>query len=186
MPEWRRGMIGQSLRVAVIGTGSLGKEHVRIYSELAKAGAVQFSGIYDASRETASRTAEKYQLKQFDSIEEAAEASDALSIVTPTTTHYDIARKLLESGKHVLVEKPMSDKAAHAAELVELAQRKKLVLQAGHVERFNPVFKYLEEVATDPRFIETHRLSPYSARSTDIGVVLDLMIDDQDVVLALV
>ena len=117
---------------------------------------------------------------------EAAEASDAVSIVTPTTTHFDLARTLLGLGRHVLVEKPMTDNTAQAAELVELARQQRCVLQVGHVERFNPVFKYLEEVATDPRFIETHRLSPYPARSTDIGVVLDLMIHDLDVVLAFV
>ena len=89
-------------------------------------------------------------------------------------------------GKHLLVEKPMTDDAAEATELVRLASEKKCVLQVGHVERFNPVFSYLETVATDPRFIETHRLSPYPARSTDIGVVLDLMIHDLDVVLAFV
>ncbi len=117
---------------------------------------------------------------------EAAAASDAVSIVTPTTTHFELARTLLQQGKHVLVEKPMTDNAAQATELVQLAQQNSCVLQVGHVERFNPVFKYLESVATDPRFIETHRLSPYPARSTDIGVVLDLMIHDLDVVLAFV
>ena len=117
---------------------------------------------------------------------EAAAASDAVSIVTPTTTHFELAKTLLQQGRHVLVEKPMTDNAAQATELVQLAQQKHCVLQVGHVERFNPVFNYLETVATDPRFIETHRLSPYPARSTDIGVVLDLMIHDLDVVLAFV
>jgi predicted dehydrogenase len=93
---------------------------------------------------------------------------------------------LLVQGKHVLVEKPMTDSAAEAAELVKLAQQNGCVLQVGHVERFNPVFTYLETVALEPRFIEAHRLSPYPARSTDIGVVLDLMIHDLDVVLAFV
>jgi predicted dehydrogenase len=179
-------MIGDRIKVSVLGVGSLGKEHARIYAALAKAGTVEFAGIYDVATETARKLAEKYQVRQFTSIAEAAEASEALNIVTPTTTHYEIAKDLLEKGKHVLVEKPMSDKTSDAAELVQIAQRKNLVLQVGHVERFNPVFKYLEEVATDPRFIETHRLSPYPARSTDIGVVLDLMIHDLDVVLAFV
>jgi predicted dehydrogenase len=93
---------------------------------------------------------------------------------------------LLTQGKHVLVEKPMTDDTAQAAELIQIAQQKNCVLQVGHVERFNPVFKYLETAAPEPRFIETHRLSPYPARSTDIGVVLDLMIHDLDVVLAFV
>src|SRR3974390_2173476 len=101
-------------------------------------------------------------------------------------THFERPKPLLEKGKHLLLEKPMTDNGAAAAELVEFAQRNNWVLQVGHVERFNPVFKYLETVATDPRFIETHRLSPFPARSTDIGVVLDLMIHDLDVVLAFV
>ncbi len=125
-------------------------------------------------------------MRAFDSVAEAAAASDALNIVTPTSTHFEIAKTLLQQGKHVLVEKPMTDNAAQAAELVQLAQQNNCVLQVGHVERFNPVFKYLETVAPEPRFIETHRLSPYPARSTDIGVVLDLMIHDLDVVLAFV
>ena len=178
--------MASNIRVAVIGTGSLGKEHVRIYAELAQAGKVTLAGIYDAAAETAQKIAAKHGTRVFGTVAEAAAASDALSIVTPTTTHYDLAKNLLTQGKHVLVEKPMTDKAAQAAELVQLAQQKNCVLQVGHIERFNPVFNYLESVATDPRFIETHRLSPYPARSTDIGAVLDLMIHDLDLVLAFV
>jgi predicted dehydrogenase len=174
------------IRVAVLGTGSLGKEHARIYSELAAAGEVEFTGLFDANTETAKKIAAKHNARVFNSIAEAAAASDALNIVTPTVTHFEIAKQLLGQGKHVLVEKPMTDSSAQAAELVQLALAKNCVLQVGHVERFNPVFKYLESVATEPRFIETHRLSPYPARSTDIGVVLDLMIHDLDVVLAFV
>jgi predicted dehydrogenase len=174
------------VKVSVLGTGSLGKEHVRIYAAMAAAGQIEFVGVYDAAADTAQRFAEKYGVRAFGSVAEAADASDAVSIVTPTTTHFDLARTLLRQGRHVLVEKPMTDNTAQAAELVELAQQQRCVLQVGHVERFNPVFNYLEDVATDPRFIETHRLSPYPARSTDIGVVLDLMIHDLDVVLAFV
>jgi predicted dehydrogenase len=175
-----------NVKVSVLGAGSLGKEHVRIYAELAAAGHVEFVGVYDTSAEIAQRFAQKYRVRAFSSVAEAAAASDAVSIVTPTTTHFELARILLQQGRHVLVEKPMTDNVAQAAELVQLAQQKHCVLQVGHVERFNPIFKYLESVATDPRFIETHRLSPYPARSTDIGVVLDLMIHDLDVVLAFV
>ena len=178
--------MSSSIKVAVVGAGSLGKEHVRIYAELAKAGRVTLAGLYDSTADTAQKIAAKHGTRAFASLEEAAAASDALSVVTPTTTHFDLAKTLLQQGKHLLVEKPMTDKAAQAAELVQLAQQNKCVLQVGHVERFNPVFNYLETVATDPRFIETVRLSPYPARSTDIGVVLDLMIHDLDVVLAFV
>jgi predicted dehydrogenase len=175
-----------SVKVSVIGTGSLGKEHVRIYAELAAARQVEFVGVYDAVAETARRLAEKHGVRAFGSVAEAVAASDAASIVTPTTTHFELAKSLLEQGRHVLVEKPMTDSAVRAAELVQVAQEMNCVLQVGHVERFNPIFKYLETVATDPRFIETIRLSPFPQRSTDIGVVLDLMIHDLDVVLAFV
>ena len=174
------------LRVAVLGVGSLGQHHARIYSELEKAGQVQFAGIYDANTDTASKISAKHGTKVFNSISDAAENSDALNIATPTTTHFQIAKPLLEQGKHVFVEKPMTDDAAQAGELVQLAQKHNSVLQVGHVERFNPVFNYLVTAAPEPRFIECHRLSPYPARSTDIGVVLDLMIHDLDIVLAFV
>ena len=178
--------VNPNIRVVVLGVGSLGKEHVRIYSEMAAARQIEFAGVYDLNVETRKKFAQKYKVRAFDSVADAAAASEAVNIVTPTVTHFDLTKDLLSKGKHVLVEKPMTDNAAQAAELVQLAQRKNLVLQVGHVERFNPVFKYLESVATEPRFIETHRLSPYPARSTDIGVVLDLMIHDLDVVLAFV
>ena len=178
--------VADRVKVSVLGTGSLGKEHARIYAELAAANLVDFVGVYDVSTETAKAIADKYRVRVFKSVAEAAAASDAANIVTPTTTHYELAKSLIEQGKHVLVEKPMTDNAAQAGELVQLAQQHKCVLQVGHVERFNPVFKYLETVATEPRFIETHRLSPFPKRSTDIGVVLDLMIHDLDVVLAFV
>ena len=174
------------VRVAVLGVGSLGKEHARIYAGLAEAGQVELTGVFDTSADTARKIAAKHGTRVFASIAELAAASDAVNIVTPTTTHFELAKLLLQQGKHVLVEKPMTDNTDQAAELVQLAQRENCVLQVGHVERFNPVFKYLETVATQPRFIECHRSSPYPARSMDIGVVLDLMIHDLDVVLAFV
>ena len=174
------------IRVAVLGVGSLGQHHARIYSELEKAGQIQFAGIYDTNSDTANKIGGKHGAKVFSSISEAAQNSDALSIATPTTTHFEIAKPLLAQGKHVFVEKPMTDSSAQAGELIQLAQQNNCVLQVGHVERFNPVFKYLETAAPEPRFIECHRLSPYPARSTDIGVVLDLMIHDLDIVLAFV
>jgi len=178
--------MASKVKVAVLGTGSLGQHHARIYAELHAAGAVELTGIFDAHAETARKIAEKHKLRVFASVAEAAAASDALNIATPTTTHYELAKQLLAAGKHVLVEKPMTDNSAQAAELCELAQTKNLVLQVGHVERFNPVFNFLQTIATEPKFIECHRLSPFPARSTDIGVVLDLMIHDLDIVLAFV
>ncbi len=185
VPFTFRGM-SDKVRIAVLGVGSLGKEHARVYAELARAGTIEFAGVYDVSAENARLHATKHGVRAFASVTEAAAASDALSIVTPTVTHHALAKALLLLGKHLLVEKPMTDSAAQAAELVELAAQGRLVLQVGHVERFNPVYSYLEAAAPEPRFIECHRLSPYPARSTDIGVVLDLMIHDLDVVLAFV
>jgi predicted dehydrogenase len=178
--------MASKVKVAVLGTGSLGQNHVRIYAELAAAGLVDFTGIFDANADAARKIAAKHNARVFDSIAAAAAASDALNVVTPTTTHFEIAKQLLLQGKHVLVEKPMTDNSAQAAELIQIAQQKNCVLQVGHVERFNPVFHYLETAAPEPRFIEVHRLSPYPARSTDVGVVLDLMIHDLDIVLAFV
>ena len=183
--------VSNGLRVAVIGTGSLGKEHARIYAELASQrnsaeNSIQLAGVFDANTAAAEKVAARCATAAFLSVEAAAANADAVSIVTPTNTHFEIARTLLSSGKHVLVEKPMTENSAQAAELVDLAQRNDVILQVGHVERFNPTFRYMESVATEPRFIEAHRLSPYPARSTDIGVVLDLMIHDLDVVLAFV
>lgn len=175
-----------TVKVAVLGTGSLGQHHARIYSELQAAGQVELAGVFDVNADAARKVAEKHKLKVFASLAEAAAASDALNVVTPTTTHFEIAKMLLAQGKHVLVEKPMTDNSVQAAGLCELAGRKNCVLQVGHVERFNPVFHFLETVATEPKFIECHRLSPFPARSTDIGVVLDLMIHDLDIVLAFV
>lgn len=172
--------------MAVVGAGALGKIHAQIYAQLAAAGKVEFAGVFDAAPETARRVADKWRVPAFGSLAEAAAASDALSLVTPTTTHFDLAMTLLQQGKHLLVEKPMTDNAAQAAALVQAARQRHCLLQVGHVERFNPVYQYLQQVATAPRFIESHRLSPYPGRSTDIGVVLDLMIHDLDIVLAFV
>lgn len=175
-----------TIRVAVVGVGHLGKEHARVYADLHRANQVQLVGLFDTNSANARQVAERNGVRVFESVEQLAEECDAASIVTPTPTHFELGKLLLERGKHVLVEKPMTENTAQAEELVRLAQQRDLILQVGHVERFNPVLKYLESVATQPKFIEVHRLSPYPARSIEIGVVLDLMIHDLDVVLALV
>ena len=178
--------VSDVVKVAVLGVGGLGQHHARIYTEMEQAGDVEFVGLYDPNLERAREIAEKNGVRALESMEAALEQADGVSIVTPTVTHHELASKFLKAGCHVLVEKPITDEADQAAELVQLAQEKDRVLQVGHVERFNPVFDYLQSVAKEPRFIETHRLSPYPARSMDIGVVLDLMIHDLDIVLAFV
>jgi predicted dehydrogenase len=170
-------------RIGVVGVGHIGKNHARLYAELPGA---QFTALYDTNREVAARRAAEFGVIAAASLEEFTEQIDAASIATPTNTHFEIGRELLTRGKHLLVEKPIADNTAHASELAELAAARGLVLQVGHVERFNPVLGALEKRLTNPRFIEAHRLSPYPNRSTDIGVVLDLMIHDLEIILHLV
>lgn len=170
-------------RVGVVGVGHIGKNHARLYAELATG---QFTAIYDTDRAVAEQHSAEFGVAAAASLEEFAELVDAASIATPTSTHFEIGRELLKRGKHLLVEKPIADNTAHASELAELAAARGLVLQVGHVERFNPVLGALEKRLTNPRFIEAHRLSPFPNRSTDIGVVLDLMIHDLEVILHLV
>ena len=170
-------------RVGVVGVGHIGKNHARLYAEIARS---QFTAIYDTDRAVAEQRAAEFGVKAVASLDEFAEMVDAASIATPTNTHFEIARDLLTRDKHLLVEKPIADDTARASELAELAASRGLVLQVGHVERFNPVLSALEKRLTNPRFIEAHRLSPYPNRSTDIGVVLDLMIHDLEIILHLV
>ncbi|MEY2480062.1 MAG: hypothetical protein QOI04_989 [Verrucomicrobiota bacterium] len=171
------------LRVGVVGVGHIGKNHARLYVDLNRA---KFSAVYDIDHPRAQKIAEKSRAVAARSLDEFAENIDAASIATPTSTHFEIAKQLLERGKHLLIEKPIAENTAHATELAQLAAQRRLILQVGHVERFNPVLSALEERLTHPRFIEAHRLSPYPERSTDIGVVLDLMIHDLEIILHLV
>ena len=177
--------MASSIKVAVLGVGSLGQNHARIYKDLHQKGQIELIGVFDTNHEQAKSIAAKYGTIALNSLEEAASAN-ALSIVTPTITHHQLAKSLLEKGKHLLIEKPMTDNVNEAAELVNLAKLQDCVLQVGHIERFNPVFNFLQKAVQEPRFIESHRLSPYPARSMDIGVVLDLMIHDLDIVLTFV
>ena len=173
----------KTLRVGVVGVGHIGSNHARLYAEL---GAAKFTAAYDVDLARGRHIAGKYGALPAKSLKEFAEMVDAASVATPTNTHYEIAKELLAAGKHLLVEKPIAENTPHASELAKIAAQKRLILQVGHVERFNPVLAALEARLTHPRFIEAHRLSPYPDRSTDIGVVLDLMIHDLEIILHLV
>jgi predicted dehydrogenase len=175
--------MSQRVKVGVAGVGHMGKEHARIYSELQEA---ELVGVHDSNPDTARKIAAKCKTRAFGSLEEMVDAVDAASIVTPTTTHLAIAEPFLKRGKHVLVEKPIAMDTEEARKLVDLAEKHGAKLAVGHVERFNPVLVALEERLGRPRFIEAHRLSPYPGRSTDIGVVMDLMIHDLEIILHLV
>ena len=173
----------KKLRVGVVGVGHIGKNHARLYAEFP---AAEFTAIYDTDAARARQISEGFHVRIAKSLSDFAEQVDAASIATPTNVHFEIGRDLLERGKHLLIEKPIAENTAHASELAALAAQRELVLQIGHVERFNPVLSALEQRLTHPRFIEAHRLSPYPNRSTDIGVVLDLMIHDLEIILHLV
>jgi len=170
----------KKLRVGVVGVGHIGSNHARLYAETPSA---EFTAVYDVEPSRSRTIASKFGATPAKSLDDFTAMVDAASVATPTNTHYSIAQSLLVKGKHVLVEKPITDNTGHAAELAELAARNGLILQVGHVERFNPVLDALEKHLTHPRFIEAHRLRPYSERGTDIGVVLDLMIHDLEVIL---
>lgn len=171
------------LRVGVVGVGHIGINHARIYSELPNC---DLTAIYDANPASANAAAKKYRSKAVTTLEEFASLVDAASVSTPTFTHFEVGTFLLGQGKHLLVEKPIAENAKDAYALAALAQEKNLILQVGHVERFNPALHALEGKLKNPRFLEVTRLSPYPNRSTDIGVVLDLMIHDIEIILHLV
>jgi predicted dehydrogenase len=173
----------KKLRIGVVGVGHIGSNHARIYSELPNA---ELVAILDIDPARADEIGGKYKAKAVASLNEFAGMVDAASVATPTSAHFSIARDLLAQGKHLLIEKPITEKTSDARDLAQVAAEKGLVLQVGHVERFNPVLSALEQRLTHPRFIEAHRLSPYPNRSTEIGVVLDLMIHDLEIILHLV
>ena len=178
----------QVLRVGVAGVGAIGRNHARVMAELAKAsgGSLQFTAIFDTDHARAQELAAAHKTKAVSSLDEFAALVDAATVAVPTVFHREIAGPLLEKGKHVLVEKPITESLAEAQALIELARKQNVILQVGHIERFNPVMRNIEEQMNNPRFIEATRLSPYPGRSLDVGVVLDVMIHDLEIVLHLV
>ncbi len=171
------------LRVGVVGVGHMGIHHARVYSELHSC---QLTAIFDTDRKAAQVVARKYHAYSATSLEDFANWVDAATICTPTVTHFEIGQFLLKRGKHLLIEKPIAENSESAHALALSAQENQCVLQVGHVERFNPVLEALERKLKNPRFLEVTRLSPYPNRSTDIGVVLDLMIHDIEIILHIV
>ena len=171
------------LRLAVVGAGHLGRIHARIASSLDD---VQLVAIVDPVAENRARVAEETGVPAYGEVHDLFGLADAAVVATPTTTHAAVAKQLMHGGLHLLVEKPLTPTVAEADELVTLAKRQQLTLQVGHVERFNPALTSVRDQLSDPKFIEARRCSGYTFRSTDIGVVLDLMIHDIDVVLSLV
>ena len=172
-----------SIRIGVVGAGALGYHHVRLLRQQPGATLV---GFHDANREQSSRVANELGARPFDSLDSLLGAVDAAVIVVPTPAHYKVAKAALARGIHLLIEKPISATLEEADELVDLARSKGKLLQIGHVERFNRAVRAAWEHINTPLFIESERLAPYNPRGADVAVVLDLMIHDIDLVLALV
>lgn len=171
------------LRMAVIGVGHLGKEHARILAGLR---GVKLVGVADVNAEQAQAVAQRVGTKAYADHRDLLSQVDAATIVVPTTYHYQVACDFLNLGIPLLMEKPLARTLAEAEELAELAEHKRTLLQVGHIERFNPAFEELQQHSMRPKFIQAERIGPFTGRSTDIGVVLDLMIHDLDLLLTLV
>jgi predicted dehydrogenase len=167
------------LRTAVIGAGYLGRFHAQKYATLPDS---ELVGIADVSADARARLAEELRVPATADYRELLGRVDAVSIAAPTPLHFEIARAFLESGAHVLVEKPITTTVTDARTLIDIAARRERVLQVGHLERFNPGILALERVLKVPRFVESHRLAPFRQRGTDVSVVLDLMIHDIDII----
>ncbi len=180
----------RKIKAGVLGVGSLGQWHARIYSEMPD---VDLVGVYDPDRARAAEIAERYHTTPYDSIDSLAAATEALNVVVPTDKHREVAAGLLAAGKHLLIEKPIAATTADAEELVRLAQEHNAILQVGHVERFNPVLSVINPSKQHPVYIEALRIAPYPPpriglrpRGTEVSVILDLMIHDLEIILHLV
>lgn len=171
------------LKAGVLGAGHLGKIHLRLLNESSK---YELVGFYDPNKENAQKVAQEYGYTAFDSIQDLIDAVDVVDIVTPTLSHHDCAVQAIKSGKHIFIEKPISNSVEEAEEIIQLAKQYNVKGQVGHVERFNPAFTAVKDQFDSPMFIETHRLAEFNPRGTDVPVVLDLMIHDIDAILSVV
>jgi len=175
--------MSQLLKVAVVGAGHLGKWHADKYAAAADC---ELLAVVDTNIENARDIAQKHGADAYSDYRDIIPLVDAISLVVPTSLHYKIAREFLEAGIHCLIEKPITESIAEAETLIELARSNKLVLQVGHIERFNSVMIGIVERLDKPRFLESTRLAPFTTRATDVSVILDLMIHDIDIILDLI
>jgi len=175
----------EKVNIGVVGVGHLGSRHARVYTHLKSTNLV---GVCDVDKKSAKKVGRKYKVWYFADYRELFGKVDAVSIVVPTNQHHKIANDFLDQGIHVLVEKPMTKTLEEADSLIRTAEKNKLILQVGHIERFNPAVRAMESYLKSPRFIEGQRMGPFTAKSRikDVGVVLDLMIHDIDLILGLV
>lgn len=175
--------MNNTIKCGVAGVGYLGKHHARIYKSLEGCDLV---GVYEPNDEAATGICEEYQCLRFDSLTELADACDVISVVCPTDKHAEVASPLMEKGCHLLVEKPLCVSVAEAESMLEQAKKSGTILQVGHIEHYNPVMAFLEEQVDCPKYLTVERLAPFQPRGTEVGVVLDLMIHDIGIVMALI
>lgn len=173
----------EQLKIGVIGTGHLGKIHAKLLKEVENCKLV---GVFDEQHDKAKSVADELNVNSFGNLTEILDSVDAVSIAATTSAHYELMKSALEKNKHVLVEKPITAQIWEAEEIVKIANEKKLNLQVGHIERFNPALVSLEKYDLNPLFIQTDRLAQFNPRGTDVAVVLDLMIHDIDIILSLI
>jgi len=173
----------EKIRVGVIGVGHLGKIHASLYRDIKS---VEFVGIYDSDLEKAKKVADELNTLSYQNIDELLDKTEAVNIVTPTSSHYDIAKRALDHNCHLFVEKPIMASEHEAEEIIRIAKEREKLIQVGHIERFNSAILSLENIIKNPLFIESHRLSSFNPRGTDVAVVLDLMIHDIDLILSFI
>lgn len=170
-------------RIGVVGVGHLGSLHSKVLSQIASA---EFVGVFDRDSARARQVAAECKTKAFDRLEDLLSSVDAVNVVTTTTYHFEVAMKALDRGLHVFIEKPITETIQQARKLVARSKKKKVKVQVGHIERFNPAILALEPYRLQPLFIESHRLAQFNPRGSEVAVVLDLMIHDIDLILSLV
>jgi len=171
------------IKIGVIGAGYLGKIHIRLLKEIKE---FEVVGFYDSNDENSKKITTEFGISSFSSAKELIDKCDAIDVVTPTKFHFEYAKIVIEKGKHLFVEKPITSTIDEAQELVKLAEEKEVKVQVGHVERFNPAFTAIQKDCNNPMFIEAHRLAEFNPRGTDVPVVHDLMIHDIDIILKIV
>lgn len=171
------------IKIGVVGVGHLGQHHAKKFMAMENAA---LAGIYDAKTSRAKEIAKALDVNRFESYDALLDACDAVDIAATTTAHFELAEKALNAGKHIFLEKPITSKLEEAHILLEIAERKGLKIQVGHIERFNPVIMKVENEIKDPMFIESTRISTFHSRGTDVPVVLDVMIHDIDLILSFV
>ena len=173
----------QTIKIGVIGVGYLGEFHIQ---QLQTIPAVDVIGLSDVNLDRANIISEKYNVNFYNDPKKLIELSDAIVVAVPTKSHYDIAQLILNNKKHVFIEKPITSTIEEANKLIDIANKKNLLIQVGHIERFNPAFVLLKEKNMTAKFIEVHRLASFKSRGHDTSVVLDLMIHDIDIILAII